>query len=507
MNSYKKNYIQIYLWQSLSFILNFVALFIVTPLISDKAEIFGIYSVCVGLNIFLQYTDFGFINAGSKYAAEAYIAGNHDKEDRYLSTSFFIFSVVSISLIAFLFVASFNPKLVISDLKINSDNYFISQKLLFITAVSIPAYILQKYVLTIYAIRLRDYEVQRINIIGSILRIASVPLVFFNNRYDIIGYYVFSQVIVLVATLYALWRSKVYGYGLRSILNVIKYDRDIFLEIKPLALSGFVASLAWLAYYEIDNLIISIWIGSKAVAIYAIGKNIQSVVRSLFGIIYSPYSVRFNYYVGSKDVSGLKEFFMKLVRLFSNITVVPLIVLIFFAKPFVLAWVGAEYMDSCLILQLLVGCFLFNYVVSPAGSLLYSMNRVKDVVISNIAPVVVFYVGLVMVINTQDVTNMAVLKLLASIASLLFCIWVSSNIIYGRLCIRKILCTDRLLFPCLLSGLLSYFVSNMLDINDKSKLSLLFVIGCMATVIAITFLLIIIFDKKSREDLRALIKR
>ncbi len=90
MASYKKNYIKIYFWQSLSFVLNFVALFIVTPLISNNSEVFGIYSVCVSFGIFLQYADLGFLNAGKKYASEACIIEDCVKEkNMFLHLSLF----------------------------------------------------------------------------------------------------------------------------------------------------------------------------------------------------------------------------------------------------------------------------------------------------------------------------------------------------------------------------------------------------------------------------------
>ena len=58
--SYTKNYIKIYIWQGVSLILNFLAMFIVLPYLSAKPDIFGIYSVCISIAIFLAYADLGF---------------------------------------------------------------------------------------------------------------------------------------------------------------------------------------------------------------------------------------------------------------------------------------------------------------------------------------------------------------------------------------------------------------------------------------------------------------
>ena len=67
INSYFKNYIHTYLWQSIALILHFFSFIIVIPFISENKEIFGIYSVCVSISIFLSYADLGFVKTAQKY--------------------------------------------------------------------------------------------------------------------------------------------------------------------------------------------------------------------------------------------------------------------------------------------------------------------------------------------------------------------------------------------------------------------------------------------------------
>lgn len=507
MQSYKKNYIQIYFWQSIAFLLNFAALFIVTPLISDNKDIFGIYSVCVGLNVFLQYADFGFLNAGKKYTAEAYISGNILKEKKILGTSFSIFSAVCIIIALALFLLSFYPNYIISGIDSDGCNFKVASKLLFISAVSVPIYVLQKYTGFIYSVRLRDFEIQRAIIVGSFVRIVSVPLVFFNEHYDIVGYYTFSQVVVFVITLFVLFKSRKLGYGLQSVIFIVKFDKQSFLEIKPLALSGFVASLSWLLYYEMDSFVISITMGAQAVAIYAIGRSIQSVIRSLFGILYSPYAVRFNYYVGSFDINGLFAFFQRLVDLFSNICVAPLIVLFIFARPFVLAWVGPAYEDSVLVLQLLICCYIVNYFTSPAGSLLYSLNRVRDVLYISILEPMVFYIGLFITMNYLGVVSVAIFKLVSILSSTIFYVFVVSKIVYNRIDIVKLLNLKRIVIPAIVTFIFSYMISSNILIEEKSKESLFIIVSVMAVVTMIIYGVICFFDKNVKNEIISLIKK
>ena len=70
--NFTENFIKVYFWQIISIFLNFLALFIVVPSLSEDKEIYGIYTLCISFNIFLSYADLGFIGAGKKFAAEYY---------------------------------------------------------------------------------------------------------------------------------------------------------------------------------------------------------------------------------------------------------------------------------------------------------------------------------------------------------------------------------------------------------------------------------------------------
>ena len=70
--NFNKNYIKIYFWRIFSVLTGFLSLLIVIPQLSFYKELYGIYSFCVSLNLYLAYADIGFLSAGQKYAAEEY---------------------------------------------------------------------------------------------------------------------------------------------------------------------------------------------------------------------------------------------------------------------------------------------------------------------------------------------------------------------------------------------------------------------------------------------------
>lgn len=98
--NYTKKYIGYYAAQVLSILLNVFSVAVVIPRLSSFPEHLGIYMLAVSLLNYLAYGDFGFLLAGTKFAAEAF-AKNNRRELEY--TGF----VIAISLATWILFAIF----------------------------------------------------------------------------------------------------------------------------------------------------------------------------------------------------------------------------------------------------------------------------------------------------------------------------------------------------------------------------------------------------------------
>ena len=443
--AYKKKYLKIYFWRIVAYVLSFCSLFIVAPLTTSMPEVFGVYSLCISFNVFLTYADLGFITAGQKYASEAFARGERNQEKKYVYTSINIYGIMSFILFAIGLFVSFSPALVIKGISPGTELYEIAQKLLLILAFTFPLSIFSKYSIFIYTIRLEDYKTQRIQILASVIKIASVPLVFFHNKYDIVGYYLFCSLVDVFSNIYLVIKSRSIGYGIQGVWECLKFDKSTFNEMKPLALGGFTACISWILYYELDILGISVLIGANAVAIYSVAKSLQTVVRSFMGIIYSPFVVRINYFIGQNDLNGLKNFFYTLSEEFS-FTIIPIIIFALFAEPFVISWVGPNYTESVVIMQLLVICFIFNYVTSLSGSIIYGLNKVREIYKLAIFQPLFFWIGVLSTFYFFGVRSFAIFQLTGcTISALYYCYLVVKFLnftysdVFGKLLLKNIL--------------------------------------------------------------------
>ncbi len=411
---YRKNYLKIYFWQTISVLLGFAALFIVVPYISSNKTIFGIYSVCTSLTIFFSYADLGFLSSGVKYAAEYYIKGQHKDEIRIVGFTCFImvgvFSILALGIV----VLGIFPKLLIPELMDGSVQMGIARWLLFTLAVSCPVIIGQRLLNLVFTIRVEDYKFQRINIVGNVIRILSVFYFFGGARYMIVEYYMFYQAVslgvVAVALLYA---RKHYNYGFHEFFSTFRFDRDIFNKVKKLSATALIMTVSMILYYELDQIVISNLLGIEAVAIYAVALSVLQLVRTFCSIVYSPYTSRYNHYVGLNDYEGLTHFVKKMIMVFAPVLIIPILTLSLLAKPFVLSWVGNQYLDSCILVSFLVLSFVFNFIKDPIGQYFVATERNSILIKYNLLIPIVFWIGVFVLVGTLNTKAFAIMKFAA----------------------------------------------------------------------------------------------
>lgn len=505
MSGYKGKYIRTYIWSGLSMLLNFLSMFIVAPLTASMPEAYGVYSLCISFNIFIQYADLGFINAGRKYAAEAFANGNSLREKKYVGTSIFIYSIMSVLLFLTALFFTKNPELLIKGIN-ESEYQDLASQLLLILSFTFLFSIIKQFNNLIYSVRIEEYKIQSIQILGSVIKIASVPLYFFNKKYDILGYYLFCELVNLLASIIILGNSKRIGYGFTEFYKVFRFDKEVFMEIKALALSGFVSVIGWVAYFELDTIGISILLGANAVAIYAVGKQMQNFIRSLVGICFSPYRVRINYFIGKKDFSGLKSFYYKLTEEFCFI-VIPIIVLVLYAKPFIYSWVGSDYDGSCLILQLLVLTFIINHITSQGSSVIYGLNKIKDILKIALIQPLLFWCGVLLTYKTFGIESFAIFKLAACLIIEFFYCYLTRKYLYYT---RKEFYWNLLIKPLLIIVLTCttvwFFTVPLLSSVTKGHKDLLYVVSIMAICCIISLIVLYCFNKPLREETKGVLK-
>jgi len=483
--SYTKNYFKIYAAQLFAVVFNVLSLVIVIPYLSNNSKVYGIYSLCVSFTMFLSYADLGFLNAGYKYASEYYAKGNKQKEIEitgfisFILTAFvLIFAVVLISL-------AFHPYWLIKNISDEKDLY-IARNLLLILALFSPNMILQRMLQVIYGIRVHDYILQTILVVINGLKIASVYFFISGKDYNIVGYFLFCQVITSIGLITgALYASKKFSISLKAIAVNIRFSKEIFQGIRALAFSSLYITIVWILFYEFDPYVIAKLSGAEAVAFYSIGLTCLAFFRSIFGTLFNPFSARFNHFIAMNDFPGLANFAKSVMRILLPAVVFPTLSLALLSKPFVFSWVGNKFDSSVSIVVFLSLCNILSFINYPSSILSLATKKVKVLYIVSTTQLIVYWTGIAYFFPHYGFIVFAWFELI--------CFLITGFLYIGFMCrflqinvfqfIKIIIAPALPAIAALILILL--FVRNFLPV-EKNKLNLLKVVltGAGATVIA-----------------------
>jgi O-antigen/teichoic acid export membrane protein len=269
---------------------------------------------------------------------------------------------------------------------------------------------------------LEQFIQQQIMIAGSVMKILSVFYFFQNSRYDIVGYFLFCQLVNATALLSCAIIAKTrYQYNFFVFFKAFKFSKPMFNKTKALAFSSLFLTVTWILYYELDAFAIAKLLGPESVAIYAVGFTILTFLRGLFGVLYSPFFARFNHFIGLNDIDSLRNLYVSIITLTIPFVVFPIVSLALLMDPFVHCWVGRHYQKSVVIAQLLIFGFIYAFISYPASFLIIAREKIKTLYLTAAISPVIYWTGIVLTIPYMGLTSFALFKFIAmSISSVLY---------------------------------------------------------------------------------------
>ncbi len=498
------DYIKIYFWRLISLITGFLSMLIVVPKLSSNVELFGLYSFCSSFILYLTYADIGFLNASTKFAAEEYAKGNATEEYKIFGFTFCILMIMFMPFSIFMIFLYLNPELILANA--NENILSIASKFFLIIGILLPVQVFfQRLIGLILIIRLKDYIFYRVEIFTNLIKIASV-FYFFKTSYLIVEYFLFITLMSILSPIIAIIIAKRYfDFNFKKLLSSVSISKKYFNKTKELAFTSLFLTIGFIIFYEIDLLIIGKFIGIKEVGIYAIGFTILNFLRNITNIFYSPFSQRFNHLIGQNK----KEELLKMINKIFDYTV-PLFIfghfiLFLSIEKIILLWVGAEYIDSIFITQLLIICSSLGFVIQPANHYFVATLNYKYLYILAIVLPVSFLISITIFISSFGFEALAISKLITTL-----CFFVISLFgIFGAIEIYKII--NKWFLPtlaiCLASFFLMSFFIEMFNSLNKEVYYLIALVVIIGLVILAGYFVLLIFQKDNRRDIFKIYKK
>ena len=503
-DSYLKNYLKIYFWRSLSIISGFLSLLIVVPHLSNNQELYGIYAFCISFTLYLSYSDIGFLGAGQKYAAEEFARGNRNEEIKILGFTGAILLMMVLPFSIAMIYFSFNPQRIIN--VSSGEGQKIAGNIFLIIGVLSPfQVIIQRLVQSILIIRIKDYISLRIDIASNILKIASVFFFFAKDRYMVVEYFLFISLMTIFSSLIVLLMiHKSENYDFIKLLKSIRLSKKYYQITKKLAFSSMFLTIGWLIYYELDLIVIGKWFGPHEVAIYAIGFTFLNFFRTLWNTVFSPYAQRFNHFAGNESVIEMKILITKIIDYTFPLCILTTLILLLGAKYLVLFWVGQEYINSIIILQLLIMGTGFGFITQPANYYFIAKTKYRFIYLLAIILPVLFFFGVVVLKPALGIQAFALSKSMAMLAGFILSIIGLSSIINPMKIMSK-----WVLNLFLASGFLVFLLPNLLatifKVQYKNSIQLALLVSLLGAVIGLFYFLILLTKKQQRSDLKIIL--
>lgn len=504
-NSNSKKYIKTYLWQGIALVLRFLSLFIVVPFLSSEPKIYGIYSVCISVLIFLNYADLGFLVSSIKYATESYANGNRKEEMKYIGFGTFVLLTFSLIISGIFLYYSFYPQRIVEGLD-TAELKRISSSLMLILAIFTPLIVLQRTVTIIFNIRMQGYINKIISIVSSVITIASTFFFFSEGKYYIIEYFLFFQTMNFLSTIVMFYlANRNYNYDIIKLFSEIRFNKEIFNKSKKLAYSSFIAMISWVFFYELDKVAIGRFIGVDKVAIFSISIIFATLFRSIFSIVFNPFNVRANYYVGNNDEVGLKNFIKNILILTAPLTVLPAVGIAVVSESLIISWVGEDYRESIAMARVFALLFCFSFVTYSASAYIVSKEKVKEMYYMSISMPIIYWVGVYLGYQYFDMIAFPIFKFFTILISVgYYILFLMKNLSLPlSFFIKRIFL--KLSLPLATLILLLSFFGKFMPL-EKSKLNFIIVISTTGFVILLSLLIQYFTSKDIRKIVLSIYK-
>jgi O-antigen/teichoic acid export membrane protein len=491
-----KKIISIYIWRFLALFFNLASIFIVVPFLSNNKELYGLYLLCTAMVLFLTYSDLGFVGAGQKFAAEEYAKNNFLKEAEIIGFTSFVLLCASILFSLFMFFLSCYPHIFIKNLNIT--NSFTASRLYLILGIFTPINILlQRIITNILVIRLKDYISYRIEIFFNLIKILSV-FYFFKNKYLLVEYFLFIQIVSLISSLVTiLIIRKTENYNFIYLFKNIRFNIYYYNVIKKLALSTMLTTLAWVIYFELDLVYISKFFGPKQVAIYGVAFTFLNFSRTLWNNVFSPFAVPFNHLVAIKNYEDLKKLFNNLIFYTFPISVIVTLSLFLISHKFVNFWVGNDYQDSIIILQILISTSGFGFIIQPASFYFIATLKYKILFFLSLLLPIIFLLTALITVPVYGVIGFAISKSVALFFTFCISFYFVNNLVDHDY-ILKSWSFILLIFTTLSMIFLPLIVNTFFTSTNKSSTELFKLVIFTGIYIIISIFTIFLVNKKSR---------
>ena len=327
-------------------------------------DLFGLWSLVFAVVGLFGLLDLGFATAAMKYVAELTASGDHAGRNQVLSTLLVVYGILG--LVCLLLVAILaGPASGWFALSPDKAEPFtlVLWVLGTVVAINFPASLIK-------AILIGSGRMHLVNAIELVTTLVNAALVviLLEAGLGLMGMAIATAVTMLLGPLVMLPLAIRLTPGLSVSPRL--FSRSRVRELLGFSVYFFIANVAVLIILRLDPVVIKMFLPLTAVAIYAVGAKIAEYTYLLNKQFSNALMPLVSQSKGAGDTATVRRILVDGTRFLLAIAVPFIVLLLFYAEPFVLLWMGEEFAESVPVLRILLLAMLFASVQLNAANVL-----------------------------------------------------------------------------------------------------------------------------------------
>lgn len=381
--------------------LGFIATVFITRALGP-AE-FGLFSLALTvMSIASQFSDFG-IGTGLVRFASLYLKNDKLKADLMFKVSLKIRLIAGI----LIFLAGFFASETLAVQVFRKPELIFPLKVAFTGTVGIS---LLGYITATLQARQSFVKFAFINVIQSLMKVTVIGFLSYAYKLDLPNALLAVIILPFIAFLIG---SLIIP---RDFLKAKGDEKESFRKLYHFSKWIFVSVFCFMIFDSLGVLMLGYWKSTTVVGHYSAAYMFAFAFPLITGTITTILLPKVS---GLSKIEPIIEYIKKCLK-FTIPIIVPLIILLFIAKPLIMIFYGVEYQPSVIIFQTLIIGFGLSILINPISLVIYSLNKPEILAYLNIAQLILTFLGNILLIPPYGAEGAAITTLLVRIIGAIF---------------------------------------------------------------------------------------
>jgi O-antigen/teichoic acid export membrane protein len=339
----------------------------------------NMYGLWIFVGSFLGYywvMDFGLNSAIQRFLSRAIGAEDDLEANKVINTAIYIFAILGImAFILSIFIAYFVPALIK-----NISEILVFRTVIIILGMSFAIGFPMRIFNGILTANLRYELSTTVELIKLFLRTALV-IVFLKMGHGVIALAFIT--FFLDAGGYLMQYFIVKKMFPRVVFSRLYFDKTKIKSLFSYSTYTFISQVADQLRFNLDNLVITIFMGLNLVTLYSIASRLIKYFLQFMASAIGMLTPLFSQYEAIGDYESIRNKFLLTTKISAYLAILVGGLLVIFGKVFIQRWVGLRYLEAYPILLILLIPFVFDVMQIPGNNLLYGLSKHKYYSISN----------------------------------------------------------------------------------------------------------------------------